>query len=102
MRDVIMAERKWSLTWNGRVVGWIDDPSFDQPFYYGRWVPDQSPEAVTFLAALAEAVARDDGLDVLLDDKLQGQVMSLPDDHDGTMDVRWVLSESARPTPPAR
>ena len=88
MLDRITPEPRWSLKWNGHVVGWIENPKVDQPFYYGHWLPDESPEAVQFLNALSKAVANEDGLDVLLEDMFRGRVLTLPDE-DGTIDVRW-------------
>ena len=82
-----MTERL-SLTYNGEIVGWIDDARYDFPHYYGRWIGSDVPAALVFLTELRRAIDQEDGLDVTLGETIPGVVYVHPDDNDGEIDVR--------------
>ena len=91
-----MSAERWSIKWEGRLVGWIESPRIDFPHYYGRWNDVEGPDAATFLAALRLAVNKDDGLIVEILDGIFGIAYVHPDDDNGEFNVRQVGFRSAR------
>ncbi len=77
-----------SVSWDGRVVGWIGGPRFDFPHWYGQWVPAESEATDSFLSVLRQAVDDGDGLAVVLGDAMPATVYVHPSDENGAIDVR--------------
>jgi hypothetical protein len=86
--DVGTAMSRLSIAWNGEIVGWMVEPRYDFPHYYGRWVGADAPVSRAFLAELRRAIEREDGLDVTLGETTRGVVYVHPDDEAGEIDVR--------------
>jgi len=42
------------ISWDGEVVGQIEDMKFDHLHIYGAWRPSSSPKTAAFLARFAE------------------------------------------------
>jgi hypothetical protein len=76
-----MKKERLELIWNDSVVGYIEDWNVDMWFWYGKWIPLDTPTTAAFLETIhTHAEAK-----VILDGR-KGLVHSLPEN--GKIDVK--------------
>jgi hypothetical protein len=85
--------RRWPVTWQGKLVGWIVSPiADDSGGHTGRWLPADSAEAAAFLAGLSGAPGADRQVLVR---GIPSRIELRPDES-AQVSVRWYVSPHAR------
>jgi hypothetical protein len=75
------ASKKLPIIWEGSVVGWMENPSVENWFHFGKWIPAETDDTDRFLQTIEVT-----GEALVLLGEQKGRVHGLPDR--GEIDVK--------------